>query len=129
MVIQFRLAALGHTMEKGRVVEWHVREGSQVKEGEPLLSVETDKATVDVEAPVDGVLLRIVGKVDEEYAVGAILAWIGEAGEEIPEDTEESAAWASATSPRPWPGFSEKIRFQSEPADRPGPLRHHRRLG
>ena len=99
MAIQFRLAALGHTMEKGRVVEWHVREGSEVKEGEPLLSVETDKATMDVEAPVDGVLLRIVGKVDEEYAVGATLAWIGEAGEEIPEATEEPAAAPDAAAP------------------------------
>ena len=99
MAIQFCLAALGHTMEKGRVVEWYVREGSQVKEGEPLLSVETDKATVDVEAPVEGVLLRIVGKVDEEYAVGATLAWIGEAGEEISKEMEEPAADPGATPP------------------------------
>jgi pyruvate dehydrogenase E2 component (dihydrolipoamide acetyltransferase) len=84
MAVQFRLAALGHTMEKGRVLEWFVAEGGTIKEGEPLLTVETDKAAVDVDAPISGVLLRIVGQVDEEYAVGTTLAWIGEEGEEVP---------------------------------------------
>ncbi len=99
MAIQFRLAALGHTMEKGRIVAWLVPEGARVVGGEPLLTVETDKATVDVESPVDGVLLRIVGKVDEEYAVGALLAWIGEEGEEIPEETEAPAAEPDVAAP------------------------------
>ncbi|UCH49378.1 MAG: 2-oxo acid dehydrogenase subunit E2 [Betaproteobacteria bacterium] len=97
MAVQFRLAALGHTMEKGRVLEWFVAEGGTIKEGEPLLSVETDKAAVDVDAPISGVLLRIVGQVDEEYEVGATLAWIGEEGEEVP-DTPELTAVATAAA-------------------------------
>jgi pyruvate dehydrogenase E2 component (dihydrolipoamide acetyltransferase) len=96
MAVQFRLAALGHTMEKGRVLEWFVAEGGTIKEGQPLLSVETDKAAVDVDAPISGVILRIVGQVDEEYAVGATLAWIGEEGEAVP-DAPELAAAAAAT--------------------------------
>ena len=96
MAVQFRLAALGHTMEKGRVLEWFVAEGGAIKEGEPLLTVETDKAAVDVDAPISGVMLRIVGQVDQEYPVGATLAWIGEEGEEIP-DTPEPTAAAAAT--------------------------------
>ncbi len=98
MAVQFRLAALGHTMEKGRIVEWFVAEGATVKEGEPLLAVETDKATVDVDSPVEGVILRLVGEVDVEYPVGTTLAWIGEAGEEIP-DTPETAAPEPAAAP------------------------------
>ena len=101
MPIQFRLAALGHTMEKGRIVEWLAPEGSRVKEGEPLLTVETDKATLDVDSPVDGVLLRLVGKVDEEYPVGATLAWIGEEGDEVPEETEAPAAEPDGAPPEP----------------------------
>ena len=73
MAVQFRLAALGHTMEKGRVLEWFVAEGGTIKEGEPLLTVETDKAAVDVDAPISGVILRIVGQVDEEYALEPVL--------------------------------------------------------
>lgn len=95
MAVQFRLAALGHTMEKGRLLEWFVAEGGTIKEGEPLLTVETDKAAVDVNAPISGVLLRIVGQVDEEYPVGATLAWIGEKGEEVPDTLEPTAAVAA----------------------------------
>ncbi len=89
MAIQFRLAALGHTMETGRVVEWHITEGSRVEEGQLLVSIETDKAVADIESPVSGVLLRIVGQVDGEYEVGETLAWIGEEGEEVPEAPAE----------------------------------------
>lgn len=85
MAIQFRLAALGHTMETGRVVEWHIAEGSKIEEGQLLVSIETDKAVADIESPVSGVLLRIVGRVDGVYDVGTTLAWIGEEGEEVPE--------------------------------------------
>ena len=91
MAIQFRLAALGHTMETGRVVEWHVAEGSRIEEGELLVSIETDKAVADIESPVSGVLLRIVGQVDGVYDVGATLAWFGEAGEAVPDAPAEQA--------------------------------------
>ncbi len=91
MAIQFRLAALGHTMETGRVVEWHIAEGGKIEEGELLISIETDKAVADIESPVSGVLLRIVGQVDGVYDVGATLAWIGEEGEEVPDAPAEQA--------------------------------------
>ena len=98
MAIQFRLAALGHTMETGRVVEWHIAEGNRIEEGELLVSIETDKAVADIESPVSGVLLRIVGQVDGVYDVGATLAWIGEEGEEVP---DEPAAQAQAPAAKP----------------------------
>ena len=66
--------------------------------GAPLYSVETDKATVDVEAPAGGVLLRIDAEADREYPVGATLAWIGESGEDLPDRTEETAAAPAAVS-------------------------------
>ena len=91
MAIQFRLAALGHTMETGRVVEWHIAEGNRIEEGELLVSIETDKAVADIESPVSGVLLRIVGQVDGVYDVGATLAWIGEEGEAVPDAPAEQA--------------------------------------
>ena len=91
MAIQFRLAALGHTMETGRVVEWHIAEGSKIEEGQLLVSIETDKAVADIESPVSGVLLRVVGQVDGVYDVGATLAWIGEEGEEVPDEPAEQA--------------------------------------
>ena len=97
MAIQFRLAALGHTMETGRVVEWHIAEGGKIEEGELLVSIETDKAVADIESPVSGVLLRIVGQVDGVYDVGATLAWIGEEGEAVPDAPAEQAQAPAAT--------------------------------
>ena len=98
MAVRLRLAALGHTMERGKVVEWYVSEGGDVVEGAPLFAVETDKAVVDVEAPAGGVLLRIDAPVDKEYPVGATLAWIGDAGEALPERTDETVAAPAAVS-------------------------------
>ncbi|MCY3754723.1 MAG: dihydrolipoamide acetyltransferase family protein [Alphaproteobacteria bacterium] len=98
MAVRLRLAALGHTMERGRIVEWYAAEGAPVEQGAPLYSVETDKATVDVEAPAGGVLLRIDAEADREYPVGATLAWIGESGEDLPERTDETAAAPAAVS-------------------------------
>jgi len=98
MAVRLRLAALGHTMERGKVVEWYVAEGGTVVEGTPLFAVETDKAVVDVEAPAGGVLLRIDAPVNKEYPVGATLAWIGDAGEALPEQTDETVAVSKAVS-------------------------------
>ena len=98
MAVRLRLAALGHTMERGRIVEWYAQEGAPVEQGAPLYSVETDKATVDVEAPAGGVLLRIDAEADREYPVGATLAWIGDAGEDLPDRTDETAAAPAAVS-------------------------------
>ena len=98
MAVRLRLAALGHTMERGKVVEWYVAEGGEVVEGAPLFAVETDKAVVDVEAPAGGVLLRIDAPVDKEYPVGATLAWIGDAGEPLPDRTDETVAAPEAVS-------------------------------
>ena len=98
MAVRLRLAALGHTMERGKVVEWYVAEGGEVVQGAPLFAVETDKAVVDVEAPAGGVLLRIDAPVDREYPVGATLAWIGDAGDALPDRTDETIAAPQAVS-------------------------------
>ena len=98
MAVRLRLAALGHTMERGKVVEWYVAEGGEVVQGAPLFAVETDKAVVDVEAPAGGVLLRIDAPVNREYPVGATLAWIGDAGEALPDQTDETIAAPRAVS-------------------------------
>src|ERR1035437_10628596 len=53
------MPALGMAQETGKVVRWHKAEGDAVAMGDPLLEIETDKVTVDIEAPADGTLAGI----------------------------------------------------------------------
>jgi pyruvate dehydrogenase E2 component (dihydrolipoamide acetyltransferase) len=75
------MPVLGLTMEEGTVAEWLKREGESVKKDEPLLMVEMDKGTVEVPAPVSGVLRRIVIQPGTTVPVRALIAEIGEPGE------------------------------------------------
>lgn len=81
MAIKFGMPSLGHTMEKGKVIEWLKQEGQTVAKGEPLLVVETDKVVTEVESPADGVVLKILVPPEEERPIGATLALLGAAGE------------------------------------------------
>jgi pyruvate dehydrogenase E2 component (dihydrolipoamide acetyltransferase) len=72
---------LGLTMEEGTVAEWLKREGDTVAKDEPLLMVEMDKGTMEVPAPVGGVLRRIVVQPGQTVPVKAIIAEIGDASE------------------------------------------------
>lgn len=74
---------LSQTMTQGRVVEWLKREGEAIKKGEPLVSIESDKAEVEVEAPQSGVLRRVLLSAGEEASVDTPLAILAEAGEDI----------------------------------------------
>ena len=74
MAVKFGMPSLGHTMESGTVLEWLKREGDRLSKGDPLLMVETDKVTTEVEAPMDGVLHKIVVPAGQERPIGAILA-------------------------------------------------------
>lgn len=70
------LPALGMSQDTGKIVQWLKREGEQVVKGEPLLEVETDKASVEIEAPADGVLARVSVAAGDDVPVGQVIAAI-----------------------------------------------------
>jgi len=70
---------------KARVVRWFKKEGSKVKQGEPIVELETDKVNYELDSPAGGMLLKIVAAVDAEVPVGDPLGCIGEKGEALPE--------------------------------------------
>ena len=74
---------LGQTSDEIDIVAWLKAPGVVVAEGEPLLEVETDKATLEVEAALAGTLLRIVHGEGETVQSGAVIAYVGEPGEEV----------------------------------------------
>jgi len=66
------------------VVRWFKKQGSHVKQGEPIVELETDKVNYELDSPAAGVLLRIVAEVDAEVPVGDPLGFIGKKGEAVP---------------------------------------------
>jgi len=81
MATEVVLPRLGLTQEDGTVVRWLKAEGSRVAKGEPLFEVMTDKATLEVEAPASGVLLRILVAEGGTVPVATPIAVIGEPDE------------------------------------------------
>jgi pyruvate dehydrogenase E2 component (dihydrolipoamide acetyltransferase) len=75
----------GQMTEECTVIAWHKQEGDPVHRGDVLFEIETDKSTMEVEAFDDGVLLRIVAPEGATVPVNAVCAWVGEAGESVPE--------------------------------------------
>jgi pyruvate dehydrogenase E2 component (dihydrolipoamide acetyltransferase) len=83
VAVEIVMPHLSDSMEEGTVVQWLVAEGDEVKEGDPLVEVETDKATVVYEAEVSGTVLRLHAAEDANIAVGTVIATIGGPGEDI----------------------------------------------
>jgi len=77
------MEALSPTMEEGRVVKWHKRDGDPVKTGETLAEVETDKAVMDLVARADGVLRQVAAAEGQTVAVGSVVAVIAAPGETV----------------------------------------------
>jgi pyruvate dehydrogenase E2 component (dihydrolipoamide acetyltransferase) len=89
------MPALGMAQETGKILRWLKTEGEAVSKGEPLMEVETDKVTVEVEAPADGTVALRAAEGDE-VAVGTAVAVIVGVGESVPEPAANAAAAPSA---------------------------------
>lgn len=76
MATQVILPALGMAQETGIIVRWFKAEGQQVAKGEPLMEVETDKASVEIDAPASGILVNVTGIAGVEIPVGQVIASI-----------------------------------------------------
>lgn len=92
MATFFAMPKLGMNMVEGTIVEWLVKEGDQVEAGQVVLTIETDKATQEVEAPASGILARILKHEGETLPCNTVMAVITEAGEEVPSDIPEMIA-------------------------------------
>jgi len=75
------MPALGVAQEKGTLINWLKAEGQNVTKGEPLMEVETDKATVEIEAPASGILANVTASPGDEIPVGNKIALILAPGE------------------------------------------------
>lgn len=108
MAFTITMPKLGLTMNSGSVAEWKKRIGEPVKKGEILYVVATDKLTVDVESPADGVLLAITIEDGQEVPVGDPIGLLGEPG--------ETAGGASSPAPKAAPAPAPAEKAQAAPA-------------
>jgi pyruvate dehydrogenase E2 component (dihydrolipoamide acetyltransferase) len=91
MATEVIMPALGLAQETGKVLRWLKTEGESVTKGEPLLEVETDKVTVEVEAPADGVVAALRAEGDD-VPVGEAVAFVLAPGESAPEAAPTATA-------------------------------------
>lgn len=92
----FNMPDVGEGVAEAEIVEWHVRVGDRVEEDQHIVDVMTDKATIDIESPVAGVVTAVAGEVGDVIAVGAMLLVIEVEGEDAPEAEAEADAEAAA---------------------------------
>src|SRR3954447_10801774 len=89
MATDVTMPRLSDSMEEGTILKWIVEEGGEVRRGEPLCEIETDKANMTYEADTDGVLVEIVVQEGETVALGEVIARVGEAGEKSSGEGDE----------------------------------------
>ena len=116
MPIDITMPALSPTMESGTLAKWHIKVGDEVKSGQVIAEIETDKATMDVEAVDEGKVLELlVPEGAEEVKVNAVIARLGEEG-------EEAGAPAPAAKAAPAPAkAAEPAKAPEAPAAPPAP--------
>lgn len=124
-IFAFKLPDIGEGVVEGEVVEWMVAVGDTVKEDDPILSVMTDKATVEIPSPTDGVVKSLVGEPGTILAVGQVCIEFETDGEgtpveEAPEPEEEVVEEAPA--PEPEPVKEEVAPAPAAPAPAPTPV-------
>ncbi|PWH13412.1 MAG: 2-oxo acid dehydrogenase subunit E2 [Anaerolineae bacterium] len=91
MATQVLMPQLGESVVEGTVTKWLKQKGDPVQEMEALLEVNTDKVDTEIPSPASGVLLEIVVPEGTTVQAGTVIAWIGEPGEQIPQEALPSA--------------------------------------
>lgn len=133
---QFKLPDIGEGIAEAEIVAWHVKVGDKVEEDQQLADMMTDKATVEMESPVAGVVKKLAGEVGDQIAIGSVLVEIETAGSapaaaapvaedkeeqpladgaEAPTKAQEEAIPVMATAPEATPAPAPKATPKPEP--------------
>ena len=122
MSVDILMPALSPTMEEGTLAKWLVKEGDSVASGDVIAEIETDKATMEVEAVDEGVVAKLVVAAGTEgVAVNAVIAVLAEEGED-PASVQAGGGGAPAPAPAPAPAAAEPEQApETKPAPAPTP--------
>jgi 2-oxoglutarate dehydrogenase E2 component (dihydrolipoamide succinyltransferase) len=118
MAIEIRVPALGESITEATVGKWFKKAGESVQADEPLVELETDKVTLEVNAPSPGVLSEIVAETGQTVAIGALLGQVvaGAASAAAAPAPAAAAKPAPAAAPAPPPPSSPAARTAMPPA-------------
>jgi pyruvate dehydrogenase E2 component (dihydrolipoamide acetyltransferase) len=119
MATQVIMPKLSPTMEEGQLSRWLKKEGDKVSMGEPLAEIDTDKATMEMQALGNGVLRKILIQEGESAPLGQLIAIIGEPDEDISSLTTQAATSAPAKAAAPTAEKKEEAEQpkQAKPAE------------
>ena len=98
MAYEVLMPQLGLTMEEGTVSQWIKHEGDEVKTGDVIVEITTDKLTNEVASEHDGVMLKIVAQEGEDIPVKGLLCYIGQPGEAVGDSAAPAAAVPAAAA-------------------------------
>lgn len=113
MPVELKVPAVGESVTEAQVGEWLRAEGDHVRQDEPVVTLETEKATLELPAPVSGVLAKILKKTGEVVHVGDVLAHLEEAPvprEAVPPTPRQAPTSRPAPEPREAPARGERPR-------------------
>ena len=121
MAVSVQMPKQGNTVEECLLVEWKVKEGDKVRQGDVLCAIETDKASFDVESTADGVVLKLLAKAGDLVPVLTDIVVLGEAGESVG-DAAPAAAPAAKEAPAAAPAPVAAPAPASAPAPAAAPV-------
>jgi pyruvate dehydrogenase E2 component (dihydrolipoamide acetyltransferase) len=122
------MPALGVAQETGKVLRWLLSEGEEVEKGAPIMEIETDKVTVEVEAPASGRLAEVRFPEGADVPVGDVVALILAAGEEAPSGPSGSEPQGRGNGAAAAEAWQRERVSGSEPQGSGAPLRTRRPL-
>lgn len=98
---EFKLPDLGEGLTEAEIVEWHVAANDEIKLNQPLVSVETDKAVVEVPSPVTGRVISLHGEAGDVIPVGDVLARFDVPGSDTPASEDVPSSTSNEDTPAP----------------------------
>ncbi|OHB76095.1 MAG: hypothetical protein A2Z25_09010 [Planctomycetes bacterium RBG_16_55_9] len=117
MAKEVRLPQLGQTMEEGTIVNCLVKVGDEVKKGNVIFEIETDKATLEMESPAGGFVKHILVAADETLPIGSPLLILGDKDEDVPQSVADALKGGAPMTPEAAPAAEASPAVAPAPAE------------
>jgi 2-oxoglutarate dehydrogenase E2 component (dihydrolipoamide succinyltransferase) len=116
VAIELKVPPVGESVTEVQIGEWVKGEGQRVQRDEVIVKIETDKVTVDLPAPVAGVIKQVVRKQGQSAAVGDVIGFLEEGGAEEPAPAPAASKSSSPPASRRVTASATRCRRKASPA-------------